>query len=67
MMLPGIENKEQPGGRTYEREMVPMDRPDGSMHVIPVYRRHERGEATLITAQEFHDAMERGEQIIDQV
>lgn len=66
MTLPGIENKEQPRGRVYEREMVPMERPDGSLHVIPIYRRHERGEAVLITAQEFHDALERGEQIIDQ-
>lgn len=66
-MLPGVENKEQPGRGTYEREMVPIDRPDGSTHVIPVYRRYDgRGGSTLVTADEYHSAIERGEQIIDQ-
>lgn len=66
-MLPGVENKEQPRGNTYGREMVPMDRPDGSMHVIPVYRRYDgQGGSSLITAEEFHEAVARGEQIIDQ-
>lgn len=65
MTLPGIENKEQPqGGTTYEREMVPMDGPDGVTRHIPVYRCYgPDGRPTLITATEFRAAEARGEQI----
>lgn len=64
-MLPGVENKEQPQGAHYECEMVPMDGPDGVTRHIPVYRCYGAdGQPTLITATEFHGAVERGEQNI---
>lgn len=62
-MLPGIENKEQPHA-TYEREMVPMEGPDGVVRHIPVFRAYGTdGSPTLITATEFRSAEARGEQI----
>ena len=62
-MLPGIENKEQPR-ETYEREMVPMEGPDGVSRHIPVFRSYgPDGSPTLITAVEFRAAEARGEQI----
>lgn len=62
-MLPGIENKEQPQGTVYERELVPMDGPDGVTRHVPVFRAYGPEGTTLITATEFRAAEERGEQI----
>lgn len=63
-MLPGVENKEQPRSVVYEREMVPMDGPDGVTRHIPVFRSYGAdGQPTLITATEFRAAEARGEQI----
>lgn len=62
-MLPGVENKEQPHqGTTYEREMVPMEGPDGVSRHIPVYRSYGPSGPTLITASEFRAAEDRGDQ-----
>lgn len=62
-MLPGIENKEQPrDGARYEREMVPIDGPDGVTRYVPVYRIvNADGTYELITSTDFHDAQHRGE------
>lgn len=65
-MLPGIENKEQPQqGTTYEREMVPMDGPDGVTRHVPVYRSYGPEGPTLITAAEYRAAESRGDQTIE--